>query len=195
MVGRLKSFFLNFICGRLGLAITFWFYGVLIAITLDFLTSKATALWQVILISAIAFFHFILIVIAVWNASKLYLGRWLWKWLARIAVFLNVVKWMWYFPLLFATISNVIGLSIHSNTYWELNTRKLVCEPAEYLRTPEMLAKKYQCKSSVSLDGKVTMTRCWQGSEAGDFIFSKNKQDCLEYLTKIKRFKEEHKNK
>ena len=191
----MKDFFLKFISGRLGLAPTFWVCGVLIALILDFLTSHATTLWQLVLVTAVMFTHFVLIIIAVWNASKLYTGRLVWKWLARIVAILNVAKWLWYLPPLAATFSAALGFPIHSNEYWELNTRKLVCEPAEYLRTPEMLAKKYMCKNSASLDGKVTMTRCWQGSETGDFLFSKNEQHCQEYLIKFKFFKEKHKSK
>ncbi len=108
------------------MAITFWVYGVLIAITLDFLTSYVSVLWQVVFIAALTFTHFILIVIATWNASKLYMGRQLWKWLAKIVVVLNVFKWLWYLPLLTVTLSNALGFPIHSDEYWELNSKKLI---------------------------------------------------------------------
>lgn len=193
MVEGLKNFFLKFISGRQGLVVTFWFYGVLIALTLNFLTSYATTIWQILLLALISFAHFVLIVIAVWNASKLYLGRRLWKWLARIVVVLNIFKWLWYLPLLIVTLSNALGIPIHSNEYWELNTKKLVCLPAEYQRTPEMLAKRYQCKSSVSLDNQLIMAECRQRSEVGDFMFTTNEQDCQKYLTKLRLFLREHK--
>ena len=192
MVERLKSFFLKFISGRLGLAVTFWLYGVLVALTLDFLTSQTSALWQIVVMVVAEIIHFVLIIPAVWNASKLYQGKRIWKWLARIVALLNVAKWLWYLPLLVATISAAYGFSMHSSDYWELNTQKLVCQPAEYLRTPEMLTRKYQCKSSVSADNKLIMTRCWQGNQAGDFLFARNVQDCQKYLTKLKTYKREH---
>ena len=192
MVEGLKSIFLKFISGRLGLAITFWLYGVLVALTLDFLTSQTAALWQITVLAVAEFIHFVLIIPAVWNASKLYQGKSIWKWLARILALLNVAKWLWYLPLLVATISAAYGFSMHSSDYWELNTQKLVCQPAEYLRTPEMLTRKYQCKSSVSADNKLIMTRCWQGNQAGDFLFARNVQDCQKYLTKLKTYKREH---
>ena len=188
MVEGIKNFFLKFISGRLGLAPTFWLCGVSIALTLDFLTSHVATLWQVNFLAVLTFTHFVLIVIAVWNAAKLYLGWQLWKWLARIALVLNVLKWLWYLPLLAMTLSEALGFPIHSNEYWELNTKSSVCEPAEYLRTPKMLAKKYQSQSSVSLDNQLFMTRCWQGNEVGDFLFTKNEQDCQRYLTKLKVF-------
>jgi hypothetical protein len=103
---------------------------VLVALTLDFLTANVAVLWQVILLAALTFTHFVLIVIAVWNASKLYLGRLIWKWLARIVVVLNVFKWLWYLPLLTVTLSEAVGFPIHSDMYWELNSKKLVCQPA-----------------------------------------------------------------
>ena len=74
MVEGVKIFFQKFISGRLGLAPTFWLYGVLIALILNFLISYVTNLWQLILVTIIMVAHMILIVIAVWNASKLYLG-------------------------------------------------------------------------------------------------------------------------
>lgn len=193
MVESIKNFFFKFISGHFGLAITFWLYGVLVALTLDFLTSHVTTLWQVIFLAVITLTHFGLIVIAVWNASKLYLGKSHWKWLARIVVFLNVFKWLWYLPLLIAISSNALGFPIHSNEYWKLNTKGFVCEPAEYLGTPKMLAAKYKCKSSLSLDNQLIMTRCWQGSEVRDFLFTKNEQDCQKYLTKLKFYLREHK--
>jgi hypothetical protein len=121
VVEGLKKFFLKLISGRLGLATTFWLCGVLVALTLNFLTSHATTLWQLILVTAVMFTHFVLIIIAVWNASRLYQGRQIWKWLARIVAILNIAKWLWYFPLLFATLSDASGYPIYSSKYWELN--------------------------------------------------------------------------
>jgi len=192
MVESIKSFFLRFLSGRFGLANTFWIYGVLIALTLDFLTSYVSALWQVVFLAAFIFTHFVLIVIAVWNASKLYIGRQLWKWLARIAVIFNVFKWLWYLPLLIVTLSNALGFPIYSDQYWELNAKKLICKPATYQSTPEMLVKRYQCNSSLNLDKKLIMMRCAQGGEVGDFLFTKNEQDCQKYLTKLKLTLQKH---
>lgn len=185
MVEGLKDFLIKFISGRQGLAITFWLYGVLVALTLDFLISHAVALWQVFFLATITFTHFVLIVVATWNASKLYIGRQLWKWLAKTTVVLNVFKWLWYLPLLTVTLSNAIGFPIHSNEYWELNPKKLTCQPVEYQDTPEMLAKRYQCESTLNSDKKLIMTRCSQGNEVGDFLHTKNQQDCQKYLAKL----------
>ena len=186
MAEGLKDFFLKFISGRLGLAITFWLYGVLVALTLDFLTSKAMAFWQIVLLAIITFTHFVLIVIAVWNASKLYLGSQLWKWLARIVVFLNVVKWLWFLPLLTATILTGSGFTILSSDYWELNWHKDVCQPAEYINTPEMLVKKYECSISVSTSGELIIVQCKDKGIAKDYIFAKSGHDCEKNLTKLK---------
>ena len=110
MVERVKNFPLEFISGRQGLFVTFWLYGVLVALTLNLLSSQASTLWQVILLALITFTHFVLIVIAVWNASKLYLGWRLWRWLARILVIFNIAKWLWYLPLFMATILTGLGI-------------------------------------------------------------------------------------
>ena len=189
MVEKLKSFFLKFISGRLGLAVTFWLYGVLVAVTLDFLTSHAQALWQVVVLAVITFVHFILIIPAVWNASQIYQGKPIWKWLARVVALLNVAKWLWYLPILAATISAALGLTILSSEYWELNWRDYVCQPAEYLKTPEMLEmleKKYHCASTVSTNGEIVAVRCQSDGIINDHIFAKSEQDCQKYLTKLK---------
>ena len=190
MVERLRNFFLKFISGRLGLPITFWLYGVLIALTLDFLTTKVTTLWQVILVATITFVHLVLIVIAVWNASKLYLGSQYWKWLARTAVFLNVVKWLWYLPILIPTMFSALGFPIYSNSYWQLDARQFVCRKAEYLYTPSILARKYSCTTSVNSNNELVALRCTDGDgNLGDYIFTMTEKDCQKYLAKIEHLR------
>lgn len=186
MVESIKNFFLKFISGRLGLLITFWIFGVLIALILDFLTSQAVELWQVITLAIVSFLHFILIVIAVWNASTLYTDNKLWVWLSRVVVVLNIIKWLWYLPLLISTISNALELPLNSDSYWELNARKFVCESVDYSRTPEILAKEYHCATSTNPNSELIAMRCENEGNVGDFIFTKNEQDCLKYLAKLK---------
>ncbi|MFA6179140.1 MAG: hypothetical protein WC696_05960 [Candidatus Methylopumilus sp.] len=182
----MKNFFLKFISGRQGLVITFWLYGVLIALTLNFLNSQATTLWQILFLTFITFTHFVLIVIAVWNASRLYLGWRFWKWLARITVLFNVAKWLWFLPLLTVTILSGLGFTIRSSDYWELNWHKDVCQPAEYLITPETLVKKYQCSTSVSTSGEIFFLKCQDNGIAKDYIFAKSEHDCEKNLAKLK---------
>jgi hypothetical protein len=192
LVESLKNFFLKFISGRLGLATTFWLCGVLVAITLNFLTSHVTTLWQLILVTVVMIIHLILIVIAVWNASKLYTGMPLWKWLSRVIAILNAVRWLWYLPLLIASISAALGFPIHSSNYWELNWHKYICQPAEYQNSPDKLVDKYSCTSSVSTNGELIALRCQDNGMPHDYIFTKTEQDCQKNLTKLKDL---HRNK
>ncbi|PPD51332.1 MAG: hypothetical protein CTY12_08190 [Methylotenera sp.] len=182
----MKNFYLKFISGRLGLGVTFWIFGVLIALLLNFLNSRTSALWQIIVLTSVTFVHFVLIVIAVWNASKLYSGSQIWKWLARIIVILNVAKWLWYLPLLIATLMAGLGFPIHSSDFWELNWHKDICQPAEYLITPEKLVKRYQCSTSISKSGELVFVQCQDRGIARDYIFAKSEHDCEKNLTKLK---------
>ena len=192
MVEKIKNFFLKFISGHLGLVVTFWLYGVLVALTFNFLTSHTSALWQVVVMAVVTFVHFILIIPAVWNASKLYQGRRIWKWLARIVALLNVAKWLWYLPLLIASISAALGFTILSSDYWELNWRDYACQPAEYLKTPEMLEKNH-CATSVSFNGEIIALRCQNDGVVNDYIFTKSEQDCQKNLTKLKNLRKNKK--
>ncbi|WP_020183137.1 hypothetical protein [Methylotenera sp. 1P/1] len=184
MVESLRKFFRDFISGRLGLPITFWLYGVLIALTLDFLTSKATTLWQVVLIVTITLVHLVLIVVAVWNASKLYLGSRYWKWLARLVVIINVFKWLWHLPLLASTLSSALGFPIYSDKYWLMGIKNntYVCERPEYFDTPERLAKRKNCGMKVDPKGELIGVRCHKGL----YVYTYNKETCLKYLNRIK---------
>jgi hypothetical protein len=189
MVERIKTFFREFISGRLGLATTFWLCGVLIAVTLNYLTSSATMLWQIVPLAFVAFIHFVLIVIAVWNASKLFTGWRLWKWLARIVVSLNVVKWLWYLPVLIPTISSALGFPIYSNNYWELDARQFVCRKAEFLHTPERLARKYKCATSVNSNIDLIALRCMDNGNMTDYIFAMSETSCQKNLAKIQHLR------
>ena len=186
MVEKIKNFFLKFISGQLGPVVTFWLYGVLVALTFNFLTSHTSALWQVIVMAVVTFVHFILIIPAVWNASKLYQGRRIWKWLARIVALLNVAKWLWYLPLLVATISAALGFPIHSSEYWELNAHELYCKPALYQHTPESIMKKYQgCTTILNASEDLIDLRCQSEEINGDFLYTKSSKDCNKYLAKL----------
>ena len=186
MVERIKNFFLKFISGRLGLAVTFWLYGVLVALTLDFLTSQTSALWQVVVLAVVTFVHFILIIIAVWNASQLYQGKSIWKWLARVVALLNVAKWLWYLPLLIASISAALGFTTLSSDYWELNAHELSCKPALYQHTPENIMKKYQeCTTILNTSRDLIDLRCQSEEINGDFFYTKSSKDCNKYLAKL----------
>jgi hypothetical protein len=189
MVENIKNFYLKFISGRLGLAVTFWLGGVLVALALNFLISHATTLSQIVILSIATFTHFVLISIAVWNASKLYLGSKLWKWFARLAVVFTIARWLWYLPLLVVTLSGALGFPIISNDYWELNASKFVCQPAEYLNTPEMLVKKDHCATSANSSGELIAVRCQDAGNIRNFIFTKNEQNCLKYLAKLESFR------
>jgi hypothetical protein len=49
----------------------------------------------VVFLAGIADIHALLITIAVWNAAKLYSGRSLWKWSAKLLAILSSAKWLW----------------------------------------------------------------------------------------------------
>jgi hypothetical protein len=188
MVEALKAFFLKFISGRLGLAVTFWLCGVVVAFTLNFLTSHSTTIWQVVTLALITFTHFLLITIAVWYASGLYLGNKLWKWLARIIVIFSIARWAWYAPLYFATIVNAFGITVHSEQYWQINSHDYVCAPADYTKTPDLLVTRYGCIQEMSKDDKLIMLTCQQANVEMYLMFTKNERDCQSYLTKLKHF-------
>jgi hypothetical protein len=121
-----------FIYGGYGLPITFWILGVLIATVLGAVTKGITTHGKWVFLAGIAVIHALLITIAVWNAAKLYLGRSLWKWSAKLLAILSVAKWLWFLPDFLVTLLSAIGIPIHSSEYWDLNACKLTCEPALY---------------------------------------------------------------
>ena len=142
-------------------------------------------LWQTVLLAVIAFIHFVVIVVAVWNASKLYSGWRLWKWLARIAVIFNVLKWLWYLPVLVPTMFSALGFPIYSDNYWQLDVHEFACRKVEYLDTPELLARKYKCATSVNPNNDLLALRCKDDGRLKDYIFTMNEKSCQKYLGKI----------
>lgn len=78
--------------GELGLAKTFWLYGVL-----------GSVVWQIMFVSTMLFvvpafiigplwiYYIVINLIGVWNAAKTYQGPGIWSILAKIAVALNIL--------------------------------------------------------------------------------------------------------
>lgn len=141
-------------------------------------------LWQTVLLAVIAFIHFVVIVVAVWNASKQYIGSPFWKWLARLVVVSNVFKWLWHLPSLAVLLSGALGFPVYSDKYWLMGIRNntYACERPEYFDTPERLAKRENCGMKVDPKGEFIGVRCHKGL----YLYTYNKETCLKYLNRIK---------
>ena len=192
---NIKNTFSKFISGGYGLPITFWILGVLIATVLGVATKGITTHGQWVFLAGIAIIHALLITIAVWNASKLYSGRSVWKWSAKLLVILSAAKWLWFLPDFLVTFLSAIGISIHSSEYWDLNARILTCEPALYQLTPESIQKRYEgCVYAESVNGEVINLRCKSAEINTEFFYTRNQNDCNKYLEKLQVLRKSQKS-
>lgn len=182
-----KAFISKLLAGGFGLPVTFWLFGVLFTLFLDFSQKNWVATKSIFLVFVvIVIFHLYVITVAVWNAAKKYKGHQFWAYAAKAIAVIGVIKWVLAMPDLIVGFLSVIGITTHSSEYWELDVRNLTCQPALYQYTPERMERKYQgCVSTKSSNGEVINLRCRPDEINAEFFYTRNLNDCNKYLAKL----------
>lgn len=101
-----KPFFSKLASGDFGLAKTYWIFGVLVGIAVNFIVSTAGAVGSLNIIYFVALLHtlyFFPLSFGTWRAADRYTGNKIWAILAKIAIILGVIA-------LFVTWISLIAL-------------------------------------------------------------------------------------
>ncbi len=105
---KLKSFFSKLVQGELGLAKTFWIFGLLIQLMLVFIISTIPIEVLTIIGLLLILTYEIIVIFGVWRAATKYEGFKLWAILAKIVV----IFWLLNFIKLSLVLFGLLGLLI-----------------------------------------------------------------------------------
>ncbi|MGO3693844.1 hypothetical protein [Marinobacter sp.] len=84
-----KGFFSKLVNGDFGLAKTYWLYGFVVGLVINFITRIVPSLGALVVILALAIPYQVTVLLGVWRAADKYQGRTAWAILAKVAAVLG----------------------------------------------------------------------------------------------------------